>query len=325
MRGRRPLLFILRSILAFLCAAGITGNASAFAGNEALTRSMSHYMTGLLLDWYGQNDEAIAEYEKAVTFDPASYIIRLRLGANYVREAEYPKAISQLNKAAELKPQDLQPHYLLALVYSSTQNFKKAAEEYELILKSLSATDPQNVEVFSYLGQLYYSQGEYQKAVEQFKRILVIEPNNAEVMSILGSLYLETEERPEAIEMFQKALEIDPEHDGSLNSLGYMYAEDGIHLDKAIELISRALRIDPDNGAYLDSLGWAYFKKGQYEKALGNLQKAVILFEDPVIYDHLGDVYLKLDQQDKALESWRNSLEMKPDQEHVVQKIKLLQ
>ena len=82
--------------------------------------------------------------------------------------------------------------------------------------------------------------------------------------------------------------------------------------------------ISPDNGAYLDSLGWVYYKKGMYKKALQYLEKAAVQFEDPVIFDHLGDVYNKLNEKENALKNWRRSLELLPDQESVVKKLKAI-
>ena len=55
----------------------------------------------------------------------------------------------------------------------------------------------------------------------------------------------------------------------------------------------RAVALDPNNGAYLDSLGWAYFQIGQYEEAREHLERAALLVgDDAVVFEHLGDLYL---------------------------------
>jgi tetratricopeptide (TPR) repeat protein len=86
-------------------------------------------------------------------------------------------------------------------------------------------------------------------------------------------------------------------------------------------MIKKALVLDPDNGAYVDSLGWLYFKKGKFPEALTELNRAVALIDDPVIFDHLGDVYLKLNLPQKARQSFESSLKLDPNQDSV--KIKL--
>jgi len=101
-----------------------------------------------------------------------------------------------------------------------------------------------------------------------------------------------------------------------------MYADEGINLDEAIDLIKRALEISPNNGAYIDSLGWAYFKRGMTDEAMIQLEKAITLYgKDPVLYDHIGDVYYKKGLIDKAREAWGKSLELKPDQRAVKEKL----
>ena len=144
-------------------------------------------------------------------------------------------------------------------------------------------------------------------------------------MFMLGSVYLDKSDRQKAVEYFQKTLEIDPEHENGLNSLGYMYAEDGVHLDEAKAMIEKALEIDPENGAYADSLGWVYYKKGMYKEALENLTRASTLYKDPVIFDHLGDVYSKMNEAESAEKFWKQSLELLPKQESIEKKLEELQ
>src|SRR5437762_11982877 len=82
-----------------------------------------------------------------------------------------------------------------------------------------------------------------------------------------------------------------------------MYAERGQNLDEAIQLINQALAIEPDNGYFIDSLGWAYYQKGRYPEALTELKRAAEKTKepDPIIYEHLGDAYLKNALEAEAL------------------------
>jgi tetratricopeptide (TPR) repeat protein len=292
--------------------------------HAAQAKGLTHYVLGINYDLLDQPQQAVAEYERAAFFRPDEFAIQLRLGAGYARVNRLPEAIAALNAAAALNEEDLQAHYLLALIYSSQRDYDRAAEEYEKILTRFSHNDPNNIEIYGYLGQLYYSQQKYDKAIVQFQRILTIQPDNTDVMYMLGSLFLEVSDRDSAIDQFKKAIEIDPNHDGCLNSLGYVYAEDGVHLDQAQALVERALNINPQSGAYLDSLGWVYYKKGLYQQALTYLQKADSFIKDPVIYDHLGDVYLQLNEIENARKYWKLALELYPGQDEIINKLKSL-
>jgi tetratricopeptide (TPR) repeat protein len=52
-----------------------------------------------------------------------------------------------------------------------------------------------------------------------------------------------------------------------------------------------------------------YYQKGDYPRAIEQLERAVrLVVDDPVIIEHLGDAYLKDDRPGKALRSYRDAL-----------------
>jgi tetratricopeptide (TPR) repeat protein len=77
------------------------------------------------------------------------------------------------------------------------------------------------------------------------------------------------------------------------------------------------LKNDPNNAAYLDSMAWALLKLDQPKPALDYILKAIQFSEeeDATIYDHLGDIYARLGQPDKAREAWRKSVSLEPNEQ----------
>jgi Flp pilus assembly protein TadD len=107
----------------------------------------------------------------------------------------------------------------------------------------------------------------------------------------------------------KKAIEINPKNAPALNYLGYTWAEMGVRLDEAEDLIVRALKIAPNDGYYIDSLGWVYYQRGDYVRAVEQLEKAVeITVNDPTIIEHLGDAYEKIGRTDRAVARYRDAL-----------------
>jgi len=101
----------------------------------------------------------------------------------------------------------------------------------------------------------------------------------------------------------------EPDNPTALNFLGYLLADHNRNLQEAVGLIRRALELDPDNGAFLDSLGWAYYRLGRLEDARQLLERAVrVSGGDPVIHEHLGDVYKDLRLNHLAKDQYRLSL-----------------
>jgi Flp pilus assembly protein TadD len=84
------------------------------------------------------------------------------------------------------------------------------------------------------------------------------------------------------------------------------------------------MAIKPNNGAFIDSLGWAYFKLGRLDKARTELERASQLVADPVIFDHLGDLYAAMGRYEGARTAWLLSLELDPEQDAVRHKLEQL-
>src|SRR5207244_1805704 len=100
-----------------------------------------------------------------------------------------------------------------------------------------------------------------------------------------------------AAELLRKSIALDPANSAeACNYLGYMWADHNMNLDEAETMIKRAMEKEPNNASYLDSLGWVEFRKGKFDQALGNLLRAAkgTEHDDPVIFEHIGDTYLKL-------------------------------
>ena len=92
----------------------------------------------------------------------------------------------------------------------------------------------------------------------------------------------------------------------------------GVQLDEAEELILQALKIEPNDGFYIDSLGWVYFQKGDYPRAVEQLERAVeITVDDPTIIEHLGDAYEKVGKPDHALPRYRDAVKKSKEDDQI--------
>ena len=129
-----------------------------------------------------------------------------------------------------------------------------------------------------------------------------------EIYFRLAVIYEKKQDRDESIAYIKKVLELDPDNPDAQNFLGYTYAEQGINLDEAERLIRAALQAKPNSGHIIDSLGWVFFKKGQYDKAAVELERAHHLMpQDGTVTEHLADAYYRLKRYREALRLYRKA------------------
>jgi len=211
--------------------------------------------------------EALAKY-------PADPAIRtshaLLLGENGQTE----DAVKMLRAQLHGDTRDRETYLNIAQVYERGRRYKEA-EEAARAAEVLPGQPRENEMVWFLLGAIYERQKFFDKAEEQFKKVLAVNPKNAPV----------------------------------LNYYGYMLGDLGIRLDEAEALVQRALKEDPYNGAYLDSLGWIYFKENKLSASETTLRKAVERERhDATIHSHLGDLYAKMGRSELAAAEWEKSL-----------------
>jgi tetratricopeptide (TPR) repeat protein len=144
----------------------------------------------------------------------------------------------------------------------------------------------------------------------------------------LSNVYSTAKRSAEAAEQLQLILEQDPNDATANNDLGYMWADEGKNLAEAEKLIRKALTLDHDertrgkavgpdtdheNAAYVDSLGWVLFRLGRLAEARKELERAVTYpdgRDDPVVWDHLGDVCSRSNEPARARTCWQKALEL---------------
>jgi tetratricopeptide (TPR) repeat protein len=193
-----------------------------------------------------------------------------------------------------------------ALLYQEMEQIQAAID---FLLETIEK-DPQNPEFRLYLGSFYEQVEAYQKAEKALKDGLDLDLKNSRLYFRLGVVYDKWGKRTTPLPPCGRSSVLNRTNANALNYLGYTYADMGINLDEAEQLIRKALDQKPGDGYITDSLAWVYYKRGQYEKALPILEQAPAWsLTTPSSMEHLGDVYSKLGMTEKALQSYRRSIE----------------
>ncbi len=113
----------------------------------------------------------------------------------------------------------------------------------------------------------YQEKGRHKKAIDEFKKILLIEPNYVKAYNGIGVSYDLLGDFPKAIEYYETALKLNPSLAYVYNNLGYSNLLQG-NLDEAISSFKMAIALDDQHKKVHDNLGLAYIMKGQMELAI---------------------------------------------------------
>ena len=185
---------------------------------------------------------------------------------------------------------------------------------------------PDKVGLYRMLSSLRQKQDDHQGALQVLQDALAQHPDDYKLRFALGVVYNDLGRATDSVAVMQALLKENPDDATVLNFIGYTYVEQGVQLDDAEKLLNRALEIKPDSGYIIDSMGWLFFVREEYQKALEYLLRARDMVpDDPVIHEHLGDIYVELKRHDEAVENYRRSLELKEERKVRQKMEKLLQ
>jgi tetratricopeptide (TPR) repeat protein len=288
--------------------AGVRAQQSSSDSNPAVLSGLYEEL-GHAYRLAGNDPLAIRAYEDMSKLSPESgKRAQMLLIDTYRENRDIDKAIAETKKALDASPKDAGLTVQLAMLYGEKLDAASAVP----LLQGLLRNDDSDYEVYLDLAQVLERCKKYPEAEAAGEKAAALARDNASRESawfMLGIIYERQKKWDQSEAEFKKVLAVNPSNAAVLNYYGYTLADRGIRLDEATSMIQRAVQQDPTNGAYLDSLGWVYYKQNKLTEAEENLRKAVEhQMHDPTILAHLGDVYAKMGQKDRAVDLWERSL-----------------
>ena len=258
-------------------------------------------------------------YSRLAEYLDANHIDSILMTAELLVELQqYNLAIKEHEKLSNSQPQYFASELGRAEALRSSGKEEAAIE----VLAALTRQFPNSANGFSILGNHYRRLEAYDRAEVAYKEAIKLYQAKGEAGWFLYYVRGITRERLNlwglAEKDFRKALSLNPTQPQVLNYLGYSLIEKNTKLDEALDMIERAVKESPDSGYIVDSLGWGYYKLGEYEKAVPNLEKAAELMPvDPIVNDHLGDVYWMVGRKTEAEFQWRRALSFDPEEDEI--------
>ena len=305
--------------------------AAAYIENQQLEDGISTYRKGLELAPTDKNlrlnliaslrnaekfEEAAAEYEVLSEQDPDDFGIYRELGELYLQLGDKGKAKTVYQKMIDRDPNSAGTHLILAEIYAGHEWMDDAATQYE---KAIALT-PNNLDYIEYFGDFYLRQGNREKALETWNRMVAGDKSIAENYDRLAQLFKARNFKTEAVAATRKAVELMPDEYRYRETLAKHLMENG-DFEEALTEYTAAMELAPNEffAEKMDDKRIELYRRqgtlvGKIEALETELEKPGVT--DAEVFTHqkqLAKMYLKLGNITYALEVLLKAKERKPN------------
>ena len=147
-----------------------TADTSARSVNEA----QGYTTRGQVLAKSGKTEEALAEFDRALTLDPYNAQALYGRGLIYQSEKQHQRAIEDFTAANGLTPQRTEPLLARATSYLALDKTKEAAADLDEAVQ----TDPNSAPAWATRGLIYERLGDKAKAAASYSRAIALRPKD---------------------------------------------------------------------------------------------------------------------------------------------------
>lgn len=273
-----------------------------------ITDAIKYYLTTAdTLSKEGKKEKLLEIYDKILTLSPANIPLRNKVAEIYSKEGLMSEAAKQ--------------YFQVAMLYFDKGDIENSMRYYQKVLD----VQPLNKEAILGISYLYERSGNLERALEQVKEATNLFPEDTDIHLRSAEIYIMAERFDEAGDSLRKVIEVEPANIKARRLLGDIYLKEGDRekawteylpvldemildekYDDAIKLLESFKDMDPlETGKRLVSL---YRQLGEQVQAANELVS-------------LGDVFIAKGMQKEALNCYRETLGITPDDDSLKAKI----
>jgi tetratricopeptide (TPR) repeat protein len=238
-------------------------------------KSRGHNNLGRAYEDEQRLDDAIREYQTALTLKSDNDKAHINLGSIYEAQGRLNDAIKEYQTALTIKPNYVITHNNLGNIYKAQGRLDEAIREYQ----TASTLDPNYADSHYNLGIIYRQMGKYDQAIEEYNSALSLKPEFVEAHNNLGNIYQIQGRLDDALQEYQQAIALDSENPDAFYNQGLIYYGQG-KLHDALAVFEQAVQLKPDDADAQYRLGLAYQRTGERVKAAQAFQQALTIKPD---------------------------------------------
>lgn len=251
----------------------------------------------------GRNEEAIAEYDRALAIfaeDPNTYIGR---GDAHASLRDDEEALADYAEAIRIGPTYARAFVSRGTLLARLGRTDEALADYEQAI----ALDPNSALARGLRGGLLARIGKNDRALADFESVLKARPEDAGGYKDRGGLLVRMGRNEQAIADLDHAIALDSRNAASYLNRGAAHSNLG-HYELAIADLEKSIDLDPKDPKSHTNLGLALFMVGSYDRSMEELSEAVRLSpRNAIVRLNRGNVYAKLGFREQAIADYGES------------------
>lgn len=286
----------------------------------------AHYELAQLYYGSGLFELSLDHAKKAVELDPQNKWYELLLADIYASNYKYEEAAEVYGRVVKKFPDEYDLYLDWAYMHVEAKNYEKAIFAYDELEKRLGVEESISFQKQS----LYLRLNRLEDAVKEIEKLIEEYPERIEYYGALAEMYEVNGEKEKAVATYNRLLEMDPDNPAALMAAAKIEYNEG-NLDSYFDLMSKAfanpdLEIDAKIMVLYTYIEHYEKRKEEWPKAL-ELAGIVIEAhpEEAKAYAIRGDLLYLDDQNELALKDYRKSLEFEDGIYNVWQQILLIE
>jgi tetratricopeptide (TPR) repeat protein len=261
-------------------------------------------------------ERALALAERARKMGASAGRVAIMIGAALAAKDDQAGALKSFRSVAKSDPLYFEANLRIAELLRDRGKLDEAGRALEAA-GGASADGLHKVELALARSQLEEKRGDSARAARVLDDALAENGNAGQLGTRLTLERAAVDDRrgdwQRALTRAEEILAREPRNVEALNFTGFLAADHAQELPRAVRRLQAAVALSPGAGGIVDSLGWAYFRSGDLTRADSFLEQAGRLEPaDPEILGHLGDLYAKRRERDRALMTYRRALSLSP-------------
>jgi tetratricopeptide (TPR) repeat protein len=204
-----------------------------------------------------------------------------------LKQGKTNEAIQLLQTTLQTNPKDKRLLYWIGKIYYSSGNYQKAIDNLTPVVGQFTVNSDEDLQSVQMLGLSHYVLGHLSEAIPYFEKMLIRQPENSEIAYALGVSYIQTRRPEKSRAVFAKLF--------------------------GVQTNSEALRLDPKLPNVNFILGEMAIYKAEIDKGIAYLKREIELNPaNSMAYYRLGEGLSRQLKWDEAIPPLQKSVWLNP-------------